>query len=221
MRQEVVAAGLSTVFRKAATRGDMDFTGYVKWYDGLRRNRQAYSAIMSNLPLGAAKQLEALYRVSGGISESLNRRVKTGALNTIKAEMMGSEGLMESLYSVARRSGAGMAAEAVTTPMGLPGAGISAAVASALTKGKPKSLAAVDALIASPEFAQLVRAQAGSKEQIVAVKALARSPHLTRLIEAVGKPAEMSDRERWILQSLQASSIPIQQQDRRQGATIH
>ncbi len=222
MRQEVVASGLSTVFRKAATRGELDFTGYVKWYEGLKRNRQAYSAVMSNLPLGAAKQLEALYRVSAGVSESLNRRVKTGALNTIKAEMMGGDGLMENLYSAAKRSGVGVAAEAVTTPMGIPGAGMSAALASALTKGKPKTLVAVDALIASPEFAQLVRTQAGTKEQAAAVKAVARSPQMTRFIAAVGKPAELSDRERWILQAMQSSTAPMQQQqDRRQGATIH
>lgn len=209
MRQQVVASGLSTVLRRASVEGGMDFTGYAKWYAGLRENRQAYSAIMSNLPLGAAKQLEALYRVSEGVSTSLNRRVKTGALNTIKAEMMGADSMMEGLYSFARRAAVGVPAEAAATAVGLPGAGISAAIASALTKGKSKPMAAADALIASPEFQQMVSAPAGPA-QAAAIRRFAYSPDFTRFARAVGNPRELTNREQWILQMLRP--VPIQQQ---------
>ena len=219
MRQQVVASGLATVFRKAASRGELDFTGFVKWYEGLKRNRQSYSAVMSNLPLGSAKQIEALYRVSRGVSDSLNRRIKTGALNTIKAEMMGGDGLMESLYAMARRTGAGVAAEAITTPAGIPGAGVAAALGSALTRGKGKPLAAVDELIASPEFAQLVQQQAAGKPVTPAVRKVARSRTFSRVVNELGKPAELSDRELWILQALQVGSQPQQAKD--QQRTLH
>lgn len=206
MRESVVASGIGSVFRKAATRGEMDFTGYMKWYDGLKRNRQAYSAVMSNLPLQSRKQLEALYRVSSGISESLNRRTKTGALSTIKAEMMGTDSLMESLFALAKRSGAGMAAEAVTTPLGIPGAGISAGIASALTKGKPKTLAAVDELIASQEFANLAKSPNGTPQRTAAIRKAANSPVFNRFVQAIGNPVEIGDRELWIAKAMQGQS---------------
>lgn len=212
MRQEVVASGLSTVLRKAATRGELDFTGYAKWYEGLKRNRQAYSAIMSNLPLGAAKQMEALYRVSVGVSESLNRRTKTGALNTIKAEMMEGDGLMERLYSVASRASAGVAAEAITTPLGIPGAGVAAGLTSALSRSKSKPMAAVDSMIASPEFAQLVRSASGGRERVAKVAAVARSPEFLRFMRSLNLRTDLSAREAWILQAMQPQSAGQQQQ---------
>jgi hypothetical protein len=219
LRQQVVASGLATVFRKMATRGDLDFTGFAKWYEGLKRNRQAYAAVMVNLPLSARKQVEALYRVSAGISESLNRRTKTGALTTIKAEMIGTDSLMENLFSVAKRAGAGMATEAITTPIGLPGAGIAGALGSALTKGKPKALAAIDDLIASPEFEQMARAEPGPAKQ-AAVRRLAFSPAFSRFARAVGNPAELRDREGWVIGAMRPPP-PQQQNDRRQPNTVH
>lgn len=221
MRQRVVASGLSTVFRKQSSAlvtdalGNQvpafDFTGYAKWYRGLRDNRQAYSAIAMNLPLSARKQLEALYRVSLGVSQAVNRQTKTGALGTIKAEMMGADTLMENLYSAAKRSGAGMAAEAITTPMGVPGAGMGAALASALTKGKPKSLQAIDELIASPEFEQLVRKAPGPKRE-AAVRRLVNSPAFKRALIAIGRPREIAiDPAGWINQALQQQAPALQQ----------
>jgi len=221
LRPHVVASGLATVFRKMGTRGELDFTGFAKWYEGLRRNRQAYSALSAQLPLSARKQIEALYRVSKGVSESLNRRTKTGALSTIKAEMIGADTLMENLFSVARRAGAGVAAEAVTTPLGLPGAGLSAAIASALTKGKPRALSAIDELIASPEFEQMARAEAGPQQQHAA-RRLVLAPAFKRFANAVGNQPELKDPEGWVLDAMRVPVPQQQSQDRRSaGNTIH
>lgn len=217
MRQSVVASGLNSVFRKAATRGDvMDFTGYTKWYEGLRTNRQAYAAVMSNLPLSARKQLAALYNVSKGVSDSLNRRTKTGAINTIKEELLGKDTLMQKLYDAVKNGAVGAT---VGTGVGMvAGPGIGGAVASILTKSKPKSMAAVDALIVSPEFANLVRTTAGSKEQAAAVKKVAASPRFIEVMRASkGKIPTLSEREQWILENMRP--VPIQQQDRHQAST--
>lgn len=216
LRQQVVASGISTVLRRAATRGEMDFTGYSKWWAGLQRNRQAYAAVMANLPLSARKQLTALARVSQGISDSLATRTKTGALNTIKAEMMGADSLMESLYSLAKRSAAGAASEVVTTPLGLPGAGLSAGIASALTKGKPKAMQAVDSLIASPEFSQLVKTQAGTAARSEATRRLATSQAFAQLLKASGRRLSLTEREILIAEAMQAGQL----QDERRAQSI-
>lgn len=216
MRQEVVASGLATVFRREATKGNFSFNEYSKWYEGLRRNRQAYTAVMSNLPLTARKQLEALYRVSNGVQMSLDRRIRTGALNTIKDEMMGaSDTLMQNLFQLAKRTAIGVPAEAVSSSVGLPGAGFSAALASALTKGKPKSLEAVDSLIASPEFERLVMATPAGKE--IAARELARSPRFDAILRAARVRMTLTERERWIIQSMQ---VPAATQPREDSTRV-
>jgi hypothetical protein len=214
MRQEVVASGLATVFRREATRGDFSFGEYTKWYEGLRRNRQAYTAVMSNLPLSARKQLEALYRVSNGVFLAGQRKIRTGALNTIKQEMMGADGLMENLYSLAKRSAVGVPAEAAASSIGLPGAGLAAGLASALTKGKPRSLEAIDELLVSPQFEKLLTAQ-GMAEQKAAARALASSPRFEAVMRATKQRMTLSERERWIIQSMQVPAASVQQDRQR------
>lgn len=203
MRAEVVATGIGTMFRTAATKGEMNFGAYAKWYEGLKRNRQAYAALMSNLPLSARKQLEALYRVSDGISLATRERITTGRIQAVQQELKGADTLMANLYGLAKRASAGAAAEAVTAPIGLPGAGISAGIASALTKGKPDTMKAVDALISSPEFIRMAKA-VGTEQQAEAVRRFASGARFSVFFKAAGAPGGMPARERWVLNAMQA-----------------
>lgn len=205
MRQETVASGLATAFGKNARNGSINFTSYAKWYEGLLKNKQAYTALMSNLPPAARKQLSDLYRVAKGISQASKERITTGRIQAVTDELKGADSLMSNIYGLAKRSVAGAAVEAVTTPLGMPGAGISASIASALTKGKPSALKAADALISSPEFNEAVK-QAAKGESKKAALRLAYSKPFTKFVRAVGNPKEMSNRERWILQAIEASS---------------
>jgi hypothetical protein len=160
MRQDVVASGLSTAFGKTAKNHDISFGAYSDWYEGLVNNKQAYHAIMSNLPSGSRKQLSDLYRLSKSVRAASKERIVTGRINAITDQLKDAEGVIGRLYSFAKRASVGVAAEAVTTSVGMPGAGISAGIASALVKGKPNTLKAVDALIASPEFVEAVKEMA-------------------------------------------------------------
>jgi hypothetical protein len=91
---------------------------------------------------------------------------------------------------------------------------MSAGIASALTKGKPKTMALVDELIASPEFDRMVRTPPGPAK-VSAARKLAKSAAFDKLLKAVGSPPEiMADREAWILQASQLGSVPVQQQNR-------
>ncbi len=205
MRQEVMATGLNTAFGKQVQNGSLNFNTYAKWYEGLLKNKQAYTAVMSNLPAGAQKQLSDLYRVSKGVSQATRERITTGRIQAVQQELLGTDSLISNLYNVAKRSAVGVAAEAVTTPLGAPGAGLAAGVASALTKGKPNSMKAVDALISSPEFNTAVRQYAGGDRQAAAAR-LAYSKPFTKFVRAVGNPKELSNREKWILQTLEAQN---------------
>lgn len=203
LRQTVVASGLQTAFRTAGTRGPISFAQYAKWYEGLVKNKQAYAAIMANLPQPARKQLSDLYRVSSSISAATRERITTGRIQAVKDELGAADNLAERLYDTARRNGPAAAAGAVVGTVN-PAAG--AAVASALSRG-PKQAAekAVDALITSPEFIEAAKA-AGTAKQGAAVTRLARSQKFRNFVRAAGTPREMTDRERWILQSMQGGN---------------
>lgn len=214
MRQETVASGLATAFGKSAKQGNINFNSYAKWYEGLLKNKQAYAALMSNLPTAARKQLSDLYRVSKSISLATKERITTGRIQAVTDELKGADSLLGNIYSLAKRSAVGAAAEVVTTPLGMPGAGISASIASALTKGKPSALKAADALISSPEFVESVKQAAKGNTKQAALK-LAYSKPFIKFARAVGNPKEMSNRERWILQAIEASSSNQKQSNSR------
>lgn len=201
MRQEVVASGLNAAFGKTAKNGSLNFNSYARWYEGLLRNKKAYTALMSNLDRPSRKQLSDLYRVSKGISDATRERITTGRIQAVTQELQGADTLMGNLYSLAKRSAVGAAAEAITTPMGLPGAGISAGLASALTRGKPSVLKATDELISSPEFLALSKNPTRQN-----IRRVAYSKAFSKYAKAVGQPREMSDREKWILQAMQANN---------------
>lgn len=198
-RQQVMASGLTSAFRTAGTRGPINFGQYAKWYEGLLRNKQAYTAVMSNLPGPARKQLSDLYRVSKGISDASRERIATGRIQAFTEQFKGADNLVDRIYAVARKSAVG--ATAGTAAGAVFGPGVGAAVASALAGGtKTSAIKAADALLASPEFAQMVKK--GGNEALKA-KRLAHSPAFKRFAAAVGKSSDMSNRERWILQVIQ------------------
>lgn len=204
-RQQTVAAGLLTAFGKNARNGSLSFTGYSNWYEGLLRNKQSYAALMTNLPAGARKQLSDLYRVSKGISQASRERISTGRIQAVADQLKGPDTLLGNVYSVAKRSMAGIAAEAVTTPIGLPGSGLAAGIASALTKGKSSAIKAADALIASPEFQNLTKA-VGTAGEKSAIRRVAYSKEFTRFAKAIGNPQALKNREKFLASLLQTTN---------------
>ena len=71
MRQMVAASALNTAFGKATQTGTLNFNTYANWYKGLLENKQAYAALMNNLPQPARKSLSDLYRVAGTRSKTI------------------------------------------------------------------------------------------------------------------------------------------------------
>jgi hypothetical protein len=202
MRTEVTAAGLLTAFRTAETRGPVSFVRYEKWYEGLLKNKQAYSAVMSNLPAESRKQLSDLYRVSKAVNAASRERITTGRIQAAREQFSDPDTLAGRLYDAARRGAVGAT---VGTAVGsVLGPGVGGAIASALTKGaKPEAIRAVDKLLVSPELEQ----------QRAAIKALAKAPEMVRLMRHIGVPsATAAQREAWIAQTLApAAQVPAMQ----------
>ena len=206
MRQMVTASALNTAFGKATQNGVLNFNSYSKWYEGLLANKQAYAALMTNLPQSARKQLSDLYRVSSNIAKATRERITTGRIQSVQQEIQGSDTLMSNIYGVAKRAAVGLPIEAGTTAIGLPGAGIASGIASALTKGKPNALKAADELISSPEFQRLTvdAVSTGNQPSKASINAVLMSQSFKKFAKEVRLPREMSAQEKFIVQSLQA-----------------
>src|SRR5574343_92761 len=206
MRQTVTASALNTAFGKATQNGALNFNTYAKWYEGLLANKQAYAALMANLPQPARKQLSDLYRVASNVSKATRERITTGRIQAVQQELQGGDKLLSNISGVAKRAAVGLPIEAATTSVGLPGAGIASGLTAALTKGKPNALKAADQLISSPEFQRLAveTVSTGNNPSKATVKAVLMSQSFRKFADAVKLPREMSAREKFIVQSLQA-----------------
>lgn len=203
MRPQVAASGLSSFFQRTTRGGEMDFAGYSRWFDGLQRNKQAYNAVMNNLPPQTVRQLSDLARVSRGVAMAKGEFITTGkAINPKVLEA--ADSMTKRVYEeVARRGVPGLLAEVAGTASGAPG--LASALMSATMKSKPSIAQAADKLITSSEFTQAVRSQ-GTPAAASAARSLAYSKPFTKFVRAMGSPREMSNRERWIVNAMQAQN---------------
>jgi hypothetical protein len=204
MRQEVVASGLNTAFGRAALDKKLGFNEYATWYQGLLQNKQAYAAVMSNLPPGASKQLSDLYRVSRGIALSSRERIVTGRIQAAQEALFANADSMIGKIIEAGQKGAIVSGiEAAGRTVGLPGVGIAAAVASAVSKNKTSPQKAADDLLSSREFLQAAREVAQGNNQ-KAAEQVAKSKAFTKFAKEVGLPKKMDDRVQWLLSTMQS-----------------
>ena len=204
MRQQVVASGLNTAFGRALLDKKLGFNEYATWYQGLLQNKQAYAAVMSNLPPGASKQLSDLYRVSRGIALSSRERIVTGRIQAAQEALFANADNMIGKIIEAGQKGAIVSGiEAAGRTVGLPGVGIAAAVASAVSKNKTSPQKAADDLLSSREFLQAAREVAQGNNQ-KAAEQVAKSKAFTKFAKEVGLPKKMDDRVQWLLSTMQA-----------------
>lgn len=197
MRQDTMASGLSSAFNVSAKNQALSFKNYAQWYEGLVKNKQSYTMLMANLPPEARKRMSDLYRVSKGISDATRERITTGRIMAVSEQLRGADTLMGNLFDLAKRSSVGAVAEVGTTAAGMPGTGLAAGIASALTKGKPNAMKAADALISSPEF--LAAARSGSP---AAIRRLGMSKAFADYRRALKNPRELSNPEKWLQRAL-------------------
>jgi len=203
MRREVVSSGLTTAFGKATQNGQLNFNTYMKWYEGLLRNRTAYRTLMSNLPQGAQKQLSDLYRVSRGINLATQEFIRNG--KALQEGMRDADTAMQRLYGVAKRAAIGLPVEAAASAVGFPGMGVSSGVTAALmARGtKPAAIKAVGDMITSPQFMQMVT-DAGTANEVAAARELAQSSAFRRFASAIKLP--LTDAENYVLSIFQSGA---------------
>lgn len=207
MRPEVTASALNYGFRNGAKAGDLNFRTFAQWFEGLQQNKQAYNALMANLPKEAPQMLKDLYRISSGISAASKERIMTGRINAITKELQGPDTALQRVYQAASKVAGVAAMEAATSTVGAPGAGLAAGITSALMKGKPDVMKAADKLISDPAFISMAKASIrGEAPKTATVKHLAKSAQMREFFQKAGKPPEMRDHEKWLNTLFQSSN---------------
>mgnify|MGYP000327243071 FL=1 len=203
MRREVVTSGLTSAFGKATQNGQLNFNTYMKWYDGLLRNRTAYKTLMSNLPPGAKKQLSDLYRVARGVTQSTREYVRTG--KALQDGMRDADTALQRLYGVAKRAAVGVPIEAAASMMGFPGMGVASGLTSALmARGtKPAAVKAVDDMLVSPQFRNMVT-EVGTANEAAAARELAQSGPFRRFASSIKLP--LTDAGSYVLSIFQSGA---------------
>jgi hypothetical protein len=211
MRERVVTSGLIGAFGKATADGALNFNSYKLWFEGLLRNRVAMDTVFKYLPEGSRRQLFDLYRVSKAVKLSTDQRVRTG--RPIQKGLEEGDRLLARLYEVAKRTAVGIPIEAAGATVGLGGWGLAAGVTSAIIGGrgfKQTTTAALDRLIASPQFVNAVK-QAGTAQEQQAVRALAATKPFVQFMESVNLPP--SSAEQFILSAFQSARAAAGEQE--------
>ena len=209
-REEIVASGLHTAFGKNLVNGNFTPLEYVQWYEGLATHKKAYTALMANLPKESRQSLSDLYKVYKSVQTSRKEFIGTGRAGMspvveMSKRLEASDRLISRLYQAAKMSGGRLATGIGSDLIGTHGVGTALAVGSILQKAQTPVKASIAKLIASPEF----------KEAIVnpvapTIKRLAYSKQFTQFMRKLDNQKTIGDREKWIIQSLQAENNGVQ-----------
>jgi hypothetical protein len=211
MRPEVVASALGTAFGRATKNGELNFNTFANFMDGLDRNKQAKTALFSNLAPSARAQFEDVATISRSIAKATLENIPNGRLMSTQQQLKEADSIADAIYGMGTKIAAGAAAEVVTSGFGLPGAGLAAGLvsglSSAMSKQRTTAAKAADAVLLSPEFRRLVVDNAGNPTvQQSAIRRLASSPKFDVFAQAAGLPRAMSDRELFIRNALTAGA---------------
>jgi hypothetical protein len=202
MRSEVVASGMKTAFGRASMDRPISFNDYATFYQGLLQNKQAYVAIMSNLPQESRKQLSDLYRVSNSIAKASRERIQTGRLTAVTDQLKDADSLIGGIINMAQKSAGVAALEGGARALGAPGAGVALWSVLALGKDKTSRQKVADTVLSSPELLRASRLVAEGQAEAGA-NVLAKSAAFGKFAKEMGIPKELNAKTQWILSTMQ------------------
>lgn len=204
MRQQVVASGLAETFGKATQNGALNFNSFVKWYDGLKDNKIAMNAIMSNLPTEARQGLADLYEISKGINASVQKFSTTGKSLQITQKLNQADSVMQNVTNAVLTHGKKAAIvgplEMASSAVGLHGLGT--VLGLTLLKGEAKQATGAEAvtqLFQSPEFKAAMDAHLQGKPIQETARKLAYTRSFTKFVRSLNDRNLATNKERFAL----------------------
>ncbi|MCK5604453.1 hypothetical protein KAR91_21360 [Candidatus Pacearchaeota archaeon] len=201
-RQEVMASGLTKAFSKSAVDGSLNPKSFISWYDGLKGNKKAMAALLTNLPPGTKSKLDDVYRVSKAIKRSSDKLISTGKANESLRMMDRYGNAVQNIKDTLKRTLPIVAFEVASNYLGvrIPGIGgaVGYMVGSSLQKNATKESiqVAADNLLTSQQFLDMV---------VSTTPEMAKKLMKTSAFKQFIKEAKITEPEKWLLGIFQAS----------------
>lgn len=193
-RGEAAISYMNDVFKgSGAGQKGLNATQFRKWYENINRSPRAKAELYKNLPKDSRKAIEALYKVSEGISKSQAQTVKTGAIN---AMFNPDTGFLRRMVGNAGNAALNIAGGMLGGPGGSLASQIAQDATSQFLSQSSDGARAASNLMSSPQFQNLIRQSV--KEGVVeggqaseklrkAEKALERSKAYQRWVNTLSK----------------------------------
>ena len=188
MRNEVLISGLATGMKtNAKNNKPIAFGTFVQLFDGISRNKEARKLILGSLKPDQRKAIMDLYRVSKGISKSLDTKIQTGRLGvgetSRQLQQAASENIMMSVLKFPARTGA----KAVTKVIP-ENSGGTYQYLKEVAEGRSKQVGAVvNDVIGSKEFLNVVRS-VGTNREPAAIAAFTKLPFFKKFKNEIKDP---------------------------------
>lgn len=189
--QNVVVTSMNKAFTtNAKSPGQsLGVDGFVKWYNGMLRNKSNMQALSRTIGYDASKRLRSIYDVAKGINRQNSERVYSSSqIDKMMNNFSGDGGALSKIYGVAKKV---VGAEVATTSAGLPGAGSVGVLSSLLGKGKSSRIQAADDLITSSTFKNISKIvlskETSSQQRKLMDRAISKLPQYRKWLSTLPK----------------------------------
>lgn len=167
MRKEVALTSMNKAFTaNAKSPGQqLGVDGFVKWYNGMARNKSNMSALREAIGSDASRRLDTIYQAAKAMNRlNTGKQYASSLVDQQVNNFLKEKSGLSKIYGIASKAAA---AEGITTLSGLPGVGAASVISGALAAGKTSRIKAADSLLSSPEFkAMLFRAQSAPIDRV-------------------------------------------------------
>ena len=158
IKKSVAVTALNDAFVQGSRmERQLNIAGFDDFMTGLNRNKAAKSRLAGSIGDEAMNRLELMHKVAGGVRKAQQSAITTGRISAVPGMFDEVDGLASRLFGTFKKVAA---AEGATTAMGIPGAGTTGVLASALTSPKTARSTMSDQLLASSKFQNLLKQKA-------------------------------------------------------------
>jgi hypothetical protein len=215
LHKETIVTALMNSAR--TPQGNFSPNAFANLYQGIRGNAPVAKTVFGTLSKEENETLRSIYTIAKRTRDAENAVSKTGKANQPLYDALIAQNAIGALLDSAAGKMAQNAVGAI--PSGGAARALTSKVAEALTTTPAERLTAVNSLLNSPQFSDLLEAasKAGSGEAPDrVVKGLARSKVFSDFAKSVNMSRDMTDRERFIAAMLQGSKGAVTE-DKQKG----
>jgi len=214
LHKETIATALMNAAR--TPQGNFSPNQFANLYQGIRKNAPVAKAVFGTLSKEENETLRSIYTIAKRTRDAENAISKTGKANQPLYDALIAQNAIGSLLDSAAGRMTQQAVSAI--PSGGAARAVVGKVVEAVTTTPVERLAAVNKLLGSSEFADLLESasKTGSSEAPEKIaRRFAASKVFSDFAKAVNMPRELTAREQYVITMLQGGKGGIQETDNK------